>query len=243
MVTAIANYSPLFVIVVVLGITITLTNAKRFLHLYFFLFLSLLFYAFIEYRFSIVQARYAVALMPILAVFGSEAICGIASRLASPNTLLIRGISLRIFTYASMMSVILLSSMLGFGVLTQSTAILKGPFNVKNWSRAESWISTNTDESDTIMAMWPVPLFYSDRRTITLLTLEEYSDSDLFAILDQGRVSYLVIDHDMRYRITSPVLADLYDRVEDREHFNVVYQIGSNGWEDPLLVIYQVSLS
>jgi hypothetical protein len=218
-------------------------NANTFFPHSFFVFLSLLFYAFIEYRFSIVQARYAVALLPSLAVFGSVAMCAIASRLASPQVLLRRGLSLRRYAYAALMSVLLLSSLLGFGVLTRSTAIREGPFNIKNWSHAEAWIANNTDEGDTILALWPIPLFYADRRTITLLPMDAYRDSELFTILEEGRVSYLVIDHDLRYMIESPLLMDLYDRVEDRARFKVSYQVGNYSWDDPRLVIYQVSMS
>lgn len=89
--------------------------------------------------------------------------------------------------------------------------------------------------------MWPIPLFYCDRRTVTLLPENRYQTSELQSIINQSRASYLIIDWDMRYEINNSLIASLYDDPKNYEGFNLVYETGSFKWEDPRLVIYELT--
>lgn len=196
--------------------------------------------------FSYVQPRYAVTLMPILAVFGSLAFSRILtqlklSSLEKKNTrFLPLNLSTSKLVGILLVAIVLTSSFTGYGILSKSTAITEGPFNIKNWDNAKSWISNNTKVTDTVIAMWPIPSFYCDRRTVTLLPENRYKTTDLLLIINQSRASYLIIDWDMRYNINNSLIASLYDYPNDYEGFNLVYETGSFKWEDPRLVIYEL---
>jgi len=237
------DYSPIFFVFGLTGLFISLKVIRKYSVLFLFIFLSILLYYFLAFRlnYDYTQPRYAVTLMPILAVFGSLAVSRILCQLRLTSFSLPLRLSTARLVSILLLATVLTSSFIGYGVLNRSTAITKGPFTIKNWDNAKSWISNNTEVNDTIIAMWPVPLFYCDRRTVTLLPENRYENSELYSIINQSRASYLVIDYDMRYMVTNSLIASLYDDPKNYEGFKLVYQTGSFTWEDPRLVIYELS--
>ena len=242
------NYSPLFFILGLTGLFISLKEIRKYFVFFLFISLSISLYYFLSMSFSYVQPRYAITLMPILAVFGSLAVSRILSRLrlASLENKRTRFLSFSLSTTKLvgilLLALVLTSSLVGYGVLIKSTGIIEGPFDIKNWDSAKSWISSNTKVNDTIIAYWPVPSFYCDRRTVTLLPENKYNNSELLSIIDQSRASYLIIDWDMRYIVNNSMIASLYDYPKNYEGFNLVYESGSSKWEDPRLVIYELNV-
>lgn len=242
-------YSPIFFILGLTGLCISLKAIRKYSVFFLFISLSITLYYFLTMSFSYVQPRYAITLMPILAVFGSLAVSRILPRLrlASLEKKRTRFLPFSLSTSKLvgilLLALVLTSSIGGYGVLSKSTAIIEGPFNIKNWESAKSWISNNTKVNDTIIALWPVPSFYCNRRTVTLLPENRYNTSELLSIIDQSRASYLIIDWDMRYNINNSIIANLYDYPKNYEGFNLVYETGSFKWEDPRLVIYELTFS
>ncbi len=230
------DHSPILCILGLTGIAINFKEIKKFYPIYTFLFLSIITYSISSSDLGTYsQSRYTIMSLPILVIFATSATSKIISLFSQSK-------SRKTAVLVLISSIVLLSSLTNYGILTQSIAI-KGPFKRRNLDKAYNWVANNIDENETVIAIWPTTLFYANRRTITLLPKLQYTNSELFTVINYGQVSYIVICWDMRHMITNPLMTDLYNNPRDVEGFKLMYQVGTTSWADPQIVIYKIILN
>lgn len=227
-----SKYGRLFIIFAILGLFVSIRDKNRKQKFYFpiiYLSMTLLFYSLITLVFGkTMDVRYFISIFPFLSILSSFGIKALMQKFSNSVS--------RPFLISIIIVIVLTSSPL-YATLTNSIGIKQGPFKPKNWDLAIDWIKENTSQNDTFLSIWPNPVFYADRRTIALHPLRIYvNNSELFTILREGNVSYLIIDQDAYYIFNNPLIKNLYEYPGNQRGFKLIFSA-----ENPKILIYDTT--